>query len=248
MKNIKALYALPLVCMFLIFVRCEKEQVLQHNDRQIDTNFLISRIIQGNKLNQEFIYNDKKKLVRSDYYINDSIFNCDTLEYNSEGKLYKITNRDGYAEVYEYDESGRYIKRKMYDRSGELSEVTEFLYNSLGRIEKGVRSYPKYDHVTTCLFYYDSNGNVIKVEEDTLFYFELEYDDKKNPRFNWGLPYEIIQYNNPVKFQVHSPMSCSIPPNYLYEYEYNDHGYPVTEYRRHVYNEIVDTIQYEYLE
>jgi hypothetical protein len=248
MKTIKELYTLPLVCLFLIFIKCEKEQVLKFSDRQIDTNFLISGIIERSDLYREFSYNDKKKLVRIDYYTNDSLYNCDTFKYNSEGKLYKKTIWDGYAETYEYDKSGRYTKRKVYNRSGELSEVTEFLYDSIGRIEKGVRSYPNYDHVTTYLLYYDSNGNVIKVEEGSFIIIEYEYDNKKNPRFNWGLPNEIVQYNNPVKYNVDNPLSCSIPPNYIYEYEYNAHGYPVTEYRTHVYGDFVDTICYEYLE
>ncbi len=241
-------YTLYIFCMTLINVQCEKDPSHNKSCWQIDKNFLLKRVITNNKYIQEFIYNDNKQLIRINYSADDSVYNFETFEYSNEGRLSRRDYIYGYFETYEYDETGRYIKKKMYTNEGDLSEITEFIYNSQGMIEKAESSYPDYDDLITYLYSYDSKGNVIRVTEEPMFYAEFEYDDMKNPRFNWDLPNDIIQYNNPVKYFVYNPISCSMPPNYRYEYEYNTDGYPVTEYKIYVSMEIADTLQYEYLD
>ena len=240
-------YILCIACIALINVKCEKDTLNYKGYWQIDTNFLISRITRNNKSIQEFVYNDQKKLIRIDYISNDSVEASETLIYNNMGRLSGRIFTYGYSETYEYDESGRYVRRKRYDEDGEASAIIEFSYGPLG-IEKGVESYPGSDYVSTYFYSYDSKGNVIRVTKEPLFYFEFDYDDMKNPRFNWGLPSDIVQYNNPVRFFESNPISCSMPPNYRYDYEYNEYRYPVTEYRRIFNTEFIDTVKYEYLQ
>jgi len=247
MNSVIPKYILCIACIALINVKCEKDTLNNKGYWLTDTNYLISRITRNEQSIQEFVYNDQKKLIRIDYLSNDSVYGSDTFIYNNLGKLSRRNYIYGYSETYEYDESGRYLRRKRYNEDGEVSAVIEFMYGPRG-IEKGVESYPYSDYVSTYFYSYDSKGNVIRVTEEPMFYSEYEYDDMRNPRFNWDLPNDIIQYNNPVRYFVSNPISCSMPPNYRYEYEYNEYGYPVTEYRRIFNTGYIDTVKYEYLQ
>ena len=238
------------ICSALLFNKCEKEpsDIIPAN-----TDFLLSKILKDGKIYQEYIYGDNKKLIRVNYYYDDSVYHFEAYKYNSEGKAVMKEYSDDYYETFEYDESGRYIKLYLHDNDSEIYEVTEFTYNPEGQIEKGVRKYRDVDerYIT---YTYDSRGNVITRIEDvnggsqfTLSSSEFEYDDKNNPRYNWDLPTDIIQYNNPVRYFNQNALSCMMPPNYEYQYEYNSDGYPVMEIRNWVGSEVYDTFYYEYL-
>ncbi len=238
------------VISFLLFTACEKEP---SDIKPATTDFLISKIFKEAKVYQEYIYNDNKKLIRLNYYYDDSVYNFEAYKYNNEGKAIMKEYSDDYYETYEYDESGRFIKLNSHYNDSEIYRVTEFTYNSEGQIEKGLVTVRERDSWN--IFYtYDSRGNVItRIEgEDEEFQFtlsssEYEYDDKNNPRYNWGLPTDIIQYNNPLKYHNENMLSCAMPPNFEYQYEYNSDGYPVKEIRNWVWSEVHDTFYYEYL-
>ncbi len=247
MKTLRILYGLLLICIVSIFIKCEQDPVNNIHKKQIDTNFLLSRIFQNDKLFQEYIYNENKKLIRIDYYFGDTVNNFETFEYDNEGRLNKRNYYDDYY-TYEYDESGKYIRMKIYNKDGNVSTVAEFSYNNQNLIEKGTLKYMGFERETEYSYIYDLTGNVIKKFTSPIMYIEYKYDNKNNPRYNWGLPNDIVQYNNPVKYYVRNDLSCSMPPNYTYYYEYNVYGYPVKEYRTVVNTDIVDIFRYEYME
>ena len=234
----------------LFFVACEKEPL---NVRPPSTDFLISKIFKEGKLYQEYIYNDNKNLIRVNYYYDDSVYHFEAYKYNSEGRAIKKEYSDDYYETYEYDESGRFLKLNSHYNDSTIYSVTEFTYNPEGQIEKGLvtaRGRDSWDINYT----YDSRGNILtRIEgpeqgsQFALSSSEFEYDDKNNPRYNWGLPTDIIQYNNPVRYYNENMLSCAMPPNFEYQYEYNSDGYPVKEIRNWVWSEVHDTFYYEYL-
>ena len=235
---------------FLLFTACEKEP---SDIKPAATDFLISKIFKEGKVYQEYIYNDNKNLIRVNYYYDDSVYYFEAYKYNDEGKAIMKEYSDDYYETYEYDESGRFIKLNSHYNDSEIYSVTEFTYNSKGQIEKGLVTARERDpwNIT---YTYDSRGNVItRIEgedEGSLFALsssEYEYDNMKNPRFNWGLPTDIIQYNNPLRYYNENMLSCAMPPNFEYQYEYNSDGYPVKEIRNWVWSEVHDTFYYEYL-
>jgi hypothetical protein len=238
------------IISFLVFISCEKEPL---DIKPGNKEFLLSKIIKEGKLYQEYIYNDNKKLIRANYYYDDSVYHFEEYKYNDEGKAIMKEYSDDYYETYEYDESGRFVKLNTHYNDSEIYRVTEFTYNSEGQIEKGVINFR--DTETWNITYsYDSRGNVISRIEGpeegpqfTLSSSEYEYDDMNNPRYNWNLPTDIIQYNNPVRYINENMISCAVPPNFEYQYEYNSDGYPVKEIRKWVWSEIRDTFYYEYL-
>ncbi len=246
--------AIPLVsvCIISLFLLpgCEKENP---EIKPADKDFLLSKILTEGKLYQEYIYNNNRKLIRVNYYYDDSVYHFESYTYNSEGKAVVKEYSDDYYETYEYDESGRYVKLNQHDNDGEIYRVTEFTYDSNGQIEKGVINFR--DVETWNISYsYDSSGNVVTriegPEQGSQFsrsLSEFEYDDKKNPRYNWGLPTDIVQYNNPLRYYNENMLSCALPPNYIYQYEYNEDGYPVKEIRNRGETEVYDTFYYEYL-
>jgi hypothetical protein len=126
-----------LVCVicFSLFTACEKEPL---HIKPVNKEFLLSKIFKEGKLYQEYIYNDNKKLIRVNYFYEDSVYHFEAYKYNDEGKAVMIEYSDDYYETYEYDESGKYIKLNLHDNEGEISKVTEFTYNSEGQIEMGV--------------------------------------------------------------------------------------------------------------
>ena len=238
------------VISILLFLKCEKEPI---DIKPGNTDFLLSRILKEGKLYQEYIYNDNKKLLRVNYYFDDSVYHFEAYKYNSEGKAIMKEYSDDYYETYEYDDSGRYIKLNIHDNDSEVYEVTEFIYNSEGQIEKGVKNFRDID-TRNISYTYDARGNIIKRIEGedkesqfALSLSEYEYDDNNNPRYNWDLPTDVMQYNNPVRYFNQNALSCMMPPNYEYQYEYNSDGYPVIEIRSWVYSEVYDTFYYEYL-
>jgi len=254
MKILKALILLLCIGTAFIFSGCEKEPV---NIKPLNTDFLLGRIYRGDKIYQEFIY-ENKKLIRVNYYSSDTVYNYETYEYDEAGRAIKKGNSYGYYETYEYGKSGRYVKLNLYYEGDVIYKTTEYIYNGDGNIEKGIVSFDDADKWNIS-YTYDSEGNVITRTEGVagesqfyMSYSEYEYDDKNNPRYNWGLPTDIVQHNNPVKYYTENLLMCSIPPNYEYEYEYNQYGYPVTEFRKIVnvvyMNKLyVDTFYYEYV-
>jgi len=245
----KTLILILCISTAFIFLGCEKELT---DIKPVDNDFLLSRIYRGDKLFQDFIYNNKK-LIRVNYYSSDTVYNYETYDYNGQGRAIKMENSYGYYETYEYSKSGRYIRLNTYYEENIIYRTTEFNYNQEGVIEGGIVSFDSAEkwHIS---YTYDSKGNVLtrtEGEDDTssfaLSYSEYEYDDKNNPRYNWGLPVDVVQYNNPIKYYNENMLMCMMPPNYEYEYEYNADGYPVTEYRRMVNTEYIDTFYYEYV-
>ena len=111
--------------------------------------------------------------------------------------------------------------------------------------------------ISNIYYSYDSKGNTTYREEFPIYEgtiselgistIEMEYDDKNNSRYNWNLPADIIQYNNPTLHHEENMFMCMMPPNFQYEYDYNSAGYPITQFRKEIYTEIVDTFYYEYL-
>lgn len=247
MKTAEKLILL-LLAASLLFHSCEKASVDNFYTKTVNTDFLISKIFQNEKLFQEYIYDEHKKLTRNNFYYNDTVNSYTIFEYDNEGKLNKRNYSYDYFETFEYDESERFIKMKSYNQDGEVYRTTEYIYNSTGQIEKGLITYRDFEKTDTIAYTYDAKGNVIKVQESPFTLMDYEYDNMKNPRYNWDLPTDIIQYNNPVRYKMENPIMCSIPPDYKYEYEYNKDGYPVMEYRKIVNTDIVDTFRYEYLE
>ncbi len=234
----------------LFFTACETEPV---DIKPADTDFLISKILKEGKVYQEFIYNDNKKLIRVNFYNDDSVYHFEAYKYNDEGRAIKKEYSDDYYETYEYDESGRFIRLNSHYNDSVIYRVAEFTYNPEGQMEKGLI---KFNDVETwdITYVYDSRGNVITRTEGpdvgsqlSRSLSEFEYDDKKNPRYNWGLPTDIVQYNNPLRYYNENMLSCALPPNYIYQYEYNEDGYPVKEIRNRGETEVYDTFYYEYL-
>jgi len=260
MKILELFILLLCINAAFLFPGCEKESIdtmdgeeESKKTRQPDTDILLSRIYTGNNLFQEFIYGNNKKLIKVNYYYADTVSSYETFEYNDEARVIRKVYSYGSYETYEYNESGRFIKLSEYYEENILYKTTEYEYNAEGLIEKGIVSYGNVDkrHI---YYTYDSVGNVLTRTEgpdnDPSFYMsysEYEYDDKNNPRYNWGLPTDIVQYNNPVRFYNENFLSCMMPPNYEYNYEYNQDGYPVTEIRKMVNTEYIDTLYYEYL-
>jgi YD repeat-containing protein len=249
MKILKALILLLCIGTAFIFSGCEKESVII---KPLNTDFLLGRIYKGDKLFQEFIY-ENKKLIRVNYYSSDTVYNYETYEYDEAGRAIKKGNSYGYYETYEYGKSGRYVKLNLYYEGDVIYKTTEYIYNGDGNIEKGIVSFDDADNWNIS-YTYDSEGNVITRTEGVagesqfyMSYSEFEYDDKNNPRYNWGLPTDIVQHNNPLRYYNENVLSCMMPPNYRYEYEYNPDGYPVTEFRSIVNTEYIDTFYYEYV-
>lgn len=247
MKTAKNLI-LSLFIVSLLFHCCEIESLNDLDNKTINKNFLLSKIFLNGKLFHEYIYDEYKKLTRNNYYYDDSVHTYIIFEYDNEGRLHKKDYLYDYSETFKYDESGKFIKMITYDEDGEVYKTTEFKYNSAGQIVKGFISYSYCENVDTILYTYDAKGNVIQVLQGPMTEMYYEYDDMKNPRYNWDLPTDIIQYNNPVRYHMDNPFMCMMPPDYKYEYEYNQDGYPVIEYRKFLNTDIVDTFRYEYLE
>ena len=129
-------------------------------------------------------------------------------------------------------------------KEGKLHQ--EYIYNDNKKLVR-VNSYHDDSVYWFDIYKYNSAGKVIMKEYSDDYYETYEYDDKNNPRYNWDLPTDIIQYNNPVRYINQNALSCMMPPNYEYQYEYNSDGYPVMEIRNWVGSEVYDTFYYEYL-
>ncbi|UCH13644.1 MAG: hypothetical protein JSV22_11110 [Bacteroidales bacterium] len=234
----------------ILFPACEKAP---SDVKLVNKEFLLSRILKDGKIYQEYIYNDNKKLIRVNHYYDDSVYHFEAYNYNSEGKAVMKKYSDDYYETYEYDEYGRYIRLNIHGSDSQVYQINEYTYNSVGQIETGVVNYRDMD-IRDITYTYDSRGNVLtRIEgEDeesqfTLVTSEYEYDNKNNPRYNWKLPTDIIQYNNPLRYIHQNALSCMMPPDYEYQYEYNSDGYPVKEIRNWFNTEVYDTFYYEYL-
>jgi len=183
---------LSLLAAALLFHDCEKASLDNFNNKAVNTDFLISKIFQNEKLFQEYIYNEHRKLIRNNFYYDDSIYYYILFEYDNEGILNKKNYSYDYFETFEHDESGRYIKLKSHNQDGEVKRTTEFIYNSTNQIEKGLITYSDFENTDTILYTYDSQGNVIKKQEGYMVMLEIEYDNKNNPRYNWDLPTDIV--------------------------------------------------------
>ncbi len=234
-----------------LFISCEKESI-PYEPKPIDTGYLLSKVIMNNKLYEEYIYDESNKIVRYNSYFNtDTVVNFIEFEYNNEGKLSKKIFAYGYYETYEYNELGMYNKLKLYNEDNELTSETEFIYNSKNQIKKGIVNNSN-GYVHNIYYSYDSKGNVSKRDEydgtlESSFYkAEYKYDNKNNPRYNWDLATDVIQYNNPTETQINHMLSSRMPPHYMHKYKYDSNGYPVKEYRALVNTEIADTFEYIY--
>ena len=96
MKYVRVKLLSLLIISVFLFHACEKEPA---ENKQVNTDYLISIIFKEGKIYQEYIYNEGKKLIRVNYYHDDSVYYFDAYKYNIIGQVIKKEYSDDYFEI-----------------------------------------------------------------------------------------------------------------------------------------------------
>ncbi len=132
--------------------------------------------------------------------------------YNEDGKLIKVTERNGQTETYEtyeYDENGRLVRNTEYYYDGEMSSTKEYEYSDDGRCIKEYKSSAQ--EGTYNVYELDEKGNCIKEssyengELDSSFLYS--YDKKGN---FIGVAEDYSGYNGAT--EIYEYISVKVPP------------------------------------
>jgi hypothetical protein len=252
---------LSFLLLFGLFIAtsCEKEQTPVVENVGLP---LIVKEIYSDEVYNEFIYNEQNLLKERKskwfytlyhYNANNQLSSYDMYEdpgiYSSNWAVSQAAmNRKDWVTPQNTEISGRailkyqgeYLKSITVTRAhSDIQNVTEFTYDSNGRIVNQIYSGSDELVQGRKVYTYDDNGNVIL--EDQYYSSVLvcsksfEYDDKHNPFkvFNRpGIPGIYTNENNIVKetlvLMENAPGVDSVQVTES-TYEYNDQGYPVTK-------------------
>jgi hypothetical protein len=192
--------------------------------------------------------NDKGLPVRLDFVYSNSANNRFTIiEYDASDNVVKLYDDNTYVE-YKYNTSNKVISGGVFRRINATEPYgtylsMEYTYNAQGYMDSVIYAENRYER-----FEYDANGVIVKsygrtdYKPEALMTEYLEFDDKKNPRFeDYFYRYTIVA--NPVVMISglklpftgdHNLVSKNVllldgtMANYTTDFEYNELGYPTT--------------------
>ena len=193
----------------------------------------------------KYTYNSDNLLVKSESYVDPSIFSSSTYviaeaqkrkEWASPKNVpWSVTN------TYSYAKTGQYIERYV-DRANGTQDYGKYELNAKGLVSKHI-FYNEGKPSGYVDYLYDEVGNLIREKK----YFiladgkteiktetEYEFDDKKNPYFPFNkliFPGQNTNQNNITKATYtlygETPLVIEWLDITTHNYEYNDLGYPV---------------------
>lgn len=194
------------------------------------------------------------KLTFTKYMGKDIDHSC-TFEYDDSRRLIKLENKT-LVFTYKYDGLSRVISEKLEPKpSPQVPHIKElekvFTYNEQDYLDSAYTSKEDYQR-----YVYDDKGNVIKRfvkypgQPEFLAQEYLEFDDKKNPFYEFSFSYNIlldlsgviatVTSLNPVRHKTNIVQSKFYESNGTFTassvtLNYNDSGYPVSSGSSTVY-------------
>lgn len=181
---------IAILCLIVLGVACKKNEV------DTGTQSLGKRLVSltaNNKPQYTFVY--KNNLLTKENYFGFCETNpTDEYSYEYKGNLlYKITmkSRSLYSstlalcnpemgvlseEIFEYDKTGKLVKISRLN-----DVVTEFVYDTKGRVEKQLIKNGQNTSVTT--FEYDARDNIVQLNNPDGSVVIYEYDNHPNPYY-----------------------------------------------------------------
>ncbi len=184
----------------------------------------------------EHKYNSKNQLIQSDYYWDERVASSDS--YILQMALNRTdwvtpenTERDSYT-TFEYDSNGQLKKSTIHRVNNNNSEYSTYAYTD-GKIEKQF-SYLNNLQISLKTYYYDQNGNLLKVEkyifpddsQPVLLSSNQYYFDKKNNAYlsfnSLMIPGIHTNKNNVIKeiYTLYSSADGSVDNVQIIEYTY----------------------------
>lgn len=133
-----------------------------------------------------YVYDDAWVIQSTQNYLNGVFSSGVEYSYNEDATVVTVTTTSSIynptvSEIHrEFDESGRVVRAVSY-REGTMEGSTEYTYDGEGRERKAVTVGPGGDVVSTLLYDYDKNGNLIASVTETEAYsrrVEHSYDRK----------------------------------------------------------------------
>ena len=261
MKRVEALFNKVAIYAFLLLISCSDDDAVNSN---IPNNPSNPPVVEAPASNQTcliitadyptFSYiltrNDlglPAKLKFTKYAGKDIDHSC-SFEYDDSHRLIKLRNETNLM-TYRYDNLGRVISEKYEAQPNQnvppIKDVERiFTYNHKGYLDSAYYSAEDYQR-----YVYDDNGNVIKSfvkyagQPEFLVREYLEYDDKKNPFYEFSFTHTIhLNHSgvigttttfNPVRHKTNVVQSKVYASDGTFTassvtYNYNDSGYPIS--------------------
>ena len=112
------------------FSSCSNDKISENN---IPNNLILERYT-------SFTYNNQGKLeYEKDYSSTDSLTSITTTFYNENGQMFKVVDwqpENGVIGLYlyDYDNVGKKISQRVYDKKGILSSKWQYLYDNKKRV------------------------------------------------------------------------------------------------------------------
>lgn len=215
----------------------------------------LSKVFINNKISEVYKYNSDGLLIEIDRFI---IIKQDTdiykmlFEYNSRGFVSKWTYLDTlgspyYYEKFEYNNNDKLIKRTGYSND---TNSKEFLPNLILTLNYNANQIEmSFQTGSYALFEYDSiKMNICKVKyysynKSLYLMIKCDYDNKKSPLTELGLPLPLNMYNefseasyyslnniktlNSISIRENGSVDSTFTFCKNYEYQYDNLGYPI---------------------
>jgi hypothetical protein len=232
--------AFSLFCISILIVFSCKKEVNQHPFIKHMVPIKITKYESDHFIYEwNFEYNSENKLIKSDY----DFGNYDIYTYDSEGKLERI---ESYIEesicnvfTYEYNNINQIVKNNTYSPDGILKYYFINEYNTVGNLIKRTFCLADGSLLSIYNFEYDSNNNMIskKVfgidnegELDPAKYDEWIYTYDKNNNIYMFAEFRIVgcsYINNPINITEISYPDTTIQSDRDYSYCYNNENFPI---------------------
>ncbi len=246
---------LLLLLAVIAMTSCDsKDESINDEQQQEDSYKLVKEVIKsGNTIHETitYTYNSEFKIIKETNTTSDDSYSTD-FQYDNSGILTSFTTGN-YTLIFTYEND--LIVKSVGTKTGSgNSNSSIFLYNDKKQMISETRNdEDKKPVIRTLNYTYDDNGNYITEQDPTHDYkLALQYDNKKNPhtlsyQSNF-FPINGFTPNNLIESRYDGGEYDSNLKNGIYEYEYNDKGYPTVRKQYDEDHKLQETIEYTYEE
>lgn len=181
----------------------------------------------------KYTYDERNRMVRWDQTVNDGSGSW-SFAYDDNDRLIALERRDGSGavtsqETYTYESDNRPVSGTFSNPGAEEYAVQiQFTYTQNTVTETHVAADGVVGNVITYTF--DSNGNIVSEQNQSAngwsnFLVDFgDYDDKSAAHQKWPFSWKQKWINN---YQSYKSTTVNGIQDHIYEYTYNDAGYPV---------------------
>lgn len=180
-----------------------------------DENGIMTEKSDANGYVYKYDHNAHGLVIREERYKNGELLNVCEYAYNKYGRVALCINNSNSYTSYEYNERGNPTRITRVDKDG-TDHITEYVYDSAGRLITETKTEPGY--ITTETYVFTDDGKL-------LTYTKTFTDDKGNPVYETGNIVEKEEYTyngNITEFRVYSVNGC-----YLIVSHSNENGQTV---------------------